>query len=150
MDPAWLERCAILQIQGTVTCIDYSMHYVILHIGKGGSGPPPPPKSAPANQLQKRWYAMRNSRPNQLQKTLIRWKTAGQINSSVLFDTIRLRASPWILIRIIGTLKVFMMRIDVHAGIMDVQFTNASTCIDGHIHSSPPFIHRWSYLVWGP
>ena len=25
------------------------MHYVILHIGKGGSGPPgPPPKSAPA------------------------------------------------------------------------------------------------------
>ena len=31
-------------------CIDYSMHYVILHIGKGGSGPPgPPPPPPPLN-----------------------------------------------------------------------------------------------------
>ena len=52
--------------------------------------------------------------------------TPKNAHESILFDTIRLRASPWILIRIIGTLKVCMMRIDVHAGIMDVQFTNVS------------------------
>ena len=52
--------------------------------------------------------------------------TPKNAHESVLFDTIRLRASPWILIRIIGTLKVSMMCIDVHAGIMDVQYTNVS------------------------